>query len=84
MGMLWKCVLWKTLSTSILSTNTISNANPMVIQFDELGDLYRGGVTSALGYPITASTGMRLCLNNDPSVSICLSPAGFPFKGDCE
>jgi MSHA pilin protein MshC len=69
---------------TVLSTNTISNANPMVIQFDELGDLYRGGVTSALGYPITASTGMRLCLNNDPSVSICLSPAGFPFKGDCE
>mgnify|MGYP003653548626 CR=1 FL=1 len=69
---------------TVLSTNTISNANPMVIQFDELGDLYRGGVTTALGYPITASTGMRLCLNNDPSVSICLSPAGFPFKGDCE
>jgi MSHA pilin protein MshC len=67
-----------------LSTNTLSNASPMVVQFDELGDLYRGGVTAAAGYPITVTTGMRLCLNDDPSFSICFSPAGFSFKGDCE
>lgn len=70
--------------SSPVSTNTLSNANPMVIQFDELGDLYRGGVTSAAGYPVTVTTGMRLCINDDPLVSICFSPAGFPFRGDCE
>lgn len=67
-----------------LSTNTLSNASPMVIQFDKLGDLYRGGVTTAAGYPVTVSTGMRLCINDDPTASICFSPAGFPYRGDCE
>ena len=65
-------------------TDLLSNAAPMVIQYNELGDLYRGGVTSAVGYPIVASTAMRLCVNDDPIVSICFSPAGFAFAGDCE
>lgn len=65
-------------------TDLLGNAAPMVIQYNELGDLYRGGVTSAVGYPIAASTAMRLCINDDPIVSICFSPAGFAFAGDCE
>ncbi len=67
-----------------LSTETLSFSNPMIIQYDELGDLYRGGASSSVGYPISVTTGMRLCLNDDPAVSICISPAGFPFQGDCE
>ena len=65
-------------------TDTLSNSSPMVIQFDELGNLYRGGVTTGAGYPVAVSTGIRLCLNDDPIMSICFSPAGFPFRGDCE
>jgi MSHA pilin protein MshC len=67
-----------------LSTDALSNSNPMVIQYDELGNLYRGGVTNATGYPAAVTTGMRLCINDDPEVSICISPAGFPFRGNCE
>lgn len=70
--------------SATLSTNTLSNASPMVIQYDELGDLYRGGVTSVVGYPIAVTNGMRLCINDDPVVSICFSPAGFPFQGNCQ
>ena len=65
-------------------TDLLTNASPMVIQFDELGDLYRGGVTGAVGYPFTVTTAVRLCINNDPIVSICFSPAGFAFPGGCE
>tara|TARA_R100001377_G_scaffold84265_1_gene67444 strand:- start:502 stop:1062 length:561 start_codon:yes stop_codon:yes gene_type:complete len=65
-------------------SHALSNAAPMVIQYNELGDLYRGGVISAVGYPLAASTAMRLCINNDPIVSICFSPAGFAYAGDCE
>lgn len=67
-----------------LSTNTLSSSSPLVIQYDELGDLYRGGITTSVGYPTTVTSGIRLCLNDDPNASICFSPAGFPFKGDCE
>jgi len=65
-------------------TNAITNAAPMVIQFNELGDLFRGGVVGSVGYPITASTAMRICVNDDPLNSVCLSPAGFAFAGDCQ
>ncbi len=65
-------------------TSAISNAAPMVIQFNELGDLFRGGVVGSVGYPITASTAMRICVNDDPLSSVCLSPAGFAYAGDCQ
>ena len=65
-------------------TDAIGNTEPMVIQFNELGDLFRGGVVGSVGYPITASTAMRICVNDDPLNSVCLSPAGFAFAGDCQ
>lgn len=65
-------------------TDAIGNTEPMVIQFNELGDLFRGGVVGRVGYPITASTAMRICVNDDPLNSVCLSPAGFAYAGDCE
>tara|TARA_R110002167_G_scaffold70453_4_gene198714 strand:+ start:24451 stop:25011 length:561 start_codon:yes stop_codon:yes gene_type:complete len=70
--------------TTTPGTDQLSNAAPMVIQYDELGDLYRGGVTSAVGYPFSATTAIRLCVNNESFVSVCFSPAGFAFAGDCE
>lgn len=65
-------------------TDVIGSTEPMVIQFNELGDLFRGGVTDNAGYPIIASTAMRICVNDDPLNSVCISPAGFAFAGDCE
>lgn len=65
-------------------TDPLGNAAPMVIRYDELGDLWRGGVSGTVGYPVTVTTAMRLCVNNDPIVSICFSPAGFAYAGDCE
>jgi len=65
-------------------TDAIGNTEPMVIQFNELGDLFRGGVTNNVGYPITASTAMRICVNDNPLNSVCPSPAGFAFAGDCQ
>lgn len=62
----------------------LGTAAPMVIQYNELGDLLRGGVSGTVGYPVAATTAMRLCVNNDPIVSICFSPAGFAYAGDCE
>ncbi|MES3007214.1 MAG: type II secretion system protein [Pseudomonadota bacterium] len=65
-------------------TDLIGNSEPMVVQFDELGDLFRGGVTDNAGYPVVATTAMRICVDDDPRVSICFSPAGLAFAGDCE
>lgn len=65
-------------------TDALSNAAPMVIQYDELGDLRRGGVTSGAGYPVTATSAMRLCINGEAATSLCFSPAGYAYAGDCQ
>ena len=69
---------------TVISTNVLSNANPLVIEYDELGNLRRGGATGAVGYPVTVTTGIRLCVNDNPATSICFSPAGFPVQGSCD
>jgi len=67
-----------------VSTNLLSNANPLVIEYDALGNLRRGGVTNVPGFPVDVTTNVRLCINNDPIVSVCISRTGFPVQGSCE
>lgn len=64
--------------------DTLSNTDPFVLQFDALGDLRRGGVTTATGYPVNISSAARICINDDALSSICFSPAGYAYAGDCE
>ncbi|MDP1930576.1 MAG: hypothetical protein Q8L60_03860 [Gammaproteobacteria bacterium] len=65
--------------------NAITNLKPLIVEFDALGDLKNGGVVDgAPTYPTSITTGMRICLNNDPLMSICVSAAGFAYVGDCD
>lgn len=61
--------------------SAISNATPLVVNFGELGSLANSGVTGGIG-PV--SSGLRICLNNDPVFSVCVSPSGFAYAGDCD
>ena len=63
--------------------SVVSLATPMVLNYNELGDLLDGGVTGAPGFPEDVSTGARLCINNDPAMSVCFSPSGFAYVGAC-
>tara|TARA_R110002072_G_scaffold136124_2_gene278049 strand:- start:3216 stop:3749 length:534 start_codon:yes stop_codon:yes gene_type:complete len=63
--------------------DTITNAAPFVLSFDELGDLLAGGVTGAAGFPEAVSTAARVCINNDPAMSVCWSASGYAYVGDC-
>jgi prepilin-type N-terminal cleavage/methylation domain-containing protein len=59
----------------------ITNTNPLVINFDELGDIEVvtiGGATAAV------TSAVRLCLNNNDIDSVCVSPAGFAYAGSCD
>lgn len=57
----------------------ISNGSPMILNFDSLGDLHSGGVAT----PVAITSGARLCLSPDTSLSVCISKAGFAYRGDC-
>lgn len=61
--------------------SAITNATPMILNFDELGDLDVSGITGATGAITSAA---RICLNNVSTESVCVSPAGFAYPGSCD
>lgn len=69
-------------SCSVTSgVDAITNATPMTLTFGELGDLGVSGVTGSTG---AVTSALRICLNDTASESICVSPSGFAYAGDCD
>ena len=56
---------------------------PMTIAFGELADLGSSGVLGGASTGAVSSA-VRVCLNNDPVFSVCFSPSGFAYAGDCD
>lgn len=61
--------------------DSIANATPMTLNFGELGDLGISGITGSTG---AVTSAVRICLNDTASESICVSPSGFAYAGDCD
>jgi prepilin-type N-terminal cleavage/methylation domain-containing protein len=58
----------------------ITNGTPLIIRFGELGDLEPSG----FGAGTAISSAVRICLNDSPVDSVCVSPSGFAYTGDCD
>ncbi len=56
----------------------------MVVEYDALGSLLQGGPVSGGGYPYDPTAGMRICINAEVLNSVCISPAGYAYAGDCD
>ncbi len=61
--------------------DAITSANPMTLTFGELGDLGISGVTGSTG---AVTSAVRICLNAVAIDSVCVSPSGFAYEGDCD
>jgi len=61
--------------------DAITNAAPLTLTFGELGDLGVSGVTGSTG---AVTSAVRICLNDIASESVCVSPSGFSYAGDCD
>jgi type II secretory pathway pseudopilin PulG len=61
--------------------DAITNAAPMTINFGELGDL---GISGVAGSDGAITSALRVCLNDTASESVCFSPSGFAYAGDCD
>jgi len=61
--------------------DAITNATPLTLAFGELGDLGISGVTGSTG---AVTSAVRICLNDTASESVCVSPSGFAYAGDCD
>ena len=62
-------------------TDDITDTAPMTVVFEELGDL---GVSGVTGSTAAVSSALRVCINNEPTMSVCISPSGFAYAGDCD
>lgn len=63
--------------------DAITLAAPMTIAFGELADLGSSGVLGGASTGAVTSA-VRVCLNNDVAFSVCFSPSGFAYTGDCD
>lgn len=63
---------------------TLGNGDTLALNFSPPGNLSSAGITSAPGFPVTVTSGLRLCVNNIPTYSLCLSAAGYAYAGDCD
>lgn len=61
--------------------HTVTATDSLILEFDSLGDLRRAGLA---GSPDDVDTAARICVNNDPRYSLCISKVGFAYAGDCE
>lgn len=61
--------------------DAITNATPLTLTFGELGDL---GVSGVIGSTGAVTSAVRICLNDTASESVCVSPSGFAYAGDCD
>ncbi|MEQ9210732.1 MAG: type II secretion system protein [Pseudomonadales bacterium] len=60
--------------------SAITTASPFTLRFTPLGDLGASG----FGAGTAVTSAVRICLNNSVTDSVCLSPAGFAYAGDCD
>lgn len=74
----------ETSSCSSTAGTNITNANPFRLSFGELGDIVAStGVVGAASYGAVTSAA-RICIDEDVTYSICVSPSGFAYVGDCD
>ncbi len=67
-------------SCSVSAGSAITNAAPFIIRFDELSDLD----VSGFGAGAAVTDSVKICLDDRPVDSVCISPGGFAYAGDCD
>jgi len=71
-------------SCATTTGSSITDTAPFTLTFGELGDLVASsGVAGAVSFG-APTTAVRFCINEDIDYSVCISPAGFAYAGDCD
>lgn len=68
---------------STAGTN-VTGAAPFTLTFGELGNLVASSGVAGAGSFGAPTTAVRFCINEDVNYSVCFSPAGFAYAGDCD
>ena len=75
--------------STVTSANTCSNsfdipvANDFAIGYDRNGDIVYFTNNSSTEQAGALFNGVRICVNDNVSQSVCVSPAGYAFEGNC-
>lgn len=63
---------------------SITNNSPLILRFNQLGNLIASSGVGTSASAGTVDKSVRVCINNSPALSVCISPAGFAYVGDCD
>ena len=73
-----------TASCTSTAGTSVTDSAPFTLMFGQLGDLVASsGVAGGGGFG-EPETAVRLCINEDINFSVCVSPSGFAYAGDCD
>ncbi len=67
--------------SSDVSTDNVTSGAPLIIAFGALGEVASSGVSGSMG---AVTSALKVCVNDDVNFSVCVSPAGFAYGGDCD
>ena len=76
--------------SAVASGNTCANsfddavANDFELNYNRDGDLVDFTNNATTENVDAAFNGVRVCVNDDVSLSVCISPAGYAYEGDCD
>lgn len=76
--------------SAVASANTCANsfdtalANDFALTYNRNGDLVDFTNNSTTEVVDASFNGVRICINDDVSLSVCVSPAGYAYEGDCD
>lgn len=59
-------------------------ANDFELVYDRTGDLVEFTNNSVTEMVDSSFNGVRICVNDDVSFSVCVSPSGYAYEGDCD
>lgn len=71
----------QTASCATTGATAITAAPAFVLNFASLGALANSGF---VGSELAVNSAIRICLNDRAADSVCISPAGFAYAGDCD
>jgi len=68
-------------SSSTPANSITGGSAPLILAFGELGEVQSASVA---GSSVALPSALRLCIDDEVEKSVCVSPAGFAYIGDCD
>lgn len=68
-------------SSSTPANSITGGSAPLILAFGELGEVQSASIA---GSSVVSPSALRLCIDDEVEKSVCVSPSGYAYIGDCD